>query len=139
MEKNKKPRKVKPKPVVTEEELIMKQAMRMQRDMHRLHNTGRTTEQKEKISTVDLWRDSDFFFSVVFQTSEQKYAFLKTFSKMFNLELDQIISNNEIVQIVNGLTLAKQMKINIPSPVGRVDYPYRNLELAEMALDMEEF
>ena len=106
----------KQKIATTELDIATKQAEKMLRDMYRVQATqNKSADQKENRSSVDLWKDTDFFFSIVFQSSAQKYTFLEAFSKKFGLGIDNAKSNNEIIQVVNGLKLAKNLDIKIPS------------------------
>ena len=71
MKKNK---EKKVKIVKSESELVKEQAARMLKDMDRLQATQKGgVDSKEKVTAVDIWKDSDFYFSVVFQTAKQKY------------------------------------------------------------------
>lgn len=107
--------------------------------MARLQNTQRkSTDQKEFREGVDQWKDSDFYFSVVFQSAKQKYEFLEFFSKKFGLGLDSVKSNDEIIQVVNGIKLAEKIGLDLKVETSP-PYPYPNLELKEMALDNEAF
>lgn len=136
----KKPKKVKePKPQKSEMELAQAQADRMYRDMQRLQATqSKAAHQKSERTTVDIWKDSDFFFSVVFQSSAQKNKFLEEFSKKFGLGVEGVMANDELLQVINGLKLAEKLGIEIPAEkVGK--YPYPNLELSDIALDNEKF
>ena len=54
----------------------------------------------EKTSVKDLWADTDFFFSVVFQSRAQKMEFMR--------QMKWPVDSKQQVQIVNGIELAKQ-------------------------------
>lgn len=135
-----KPKKVKEaKPAVSEMELAERQAQKMMRDMTRLQATQtKSTDQKDVREGVDIWKDTDFFFSVVFQSAGQKYAFLEQFSKMFGLGIDNVRAGDEVFSIFNGLKLAELLKIKIPNEKAP-KYVYPNLELKDLALDGEDF
>lgn len=128
-----------PKIIQTEQQLAEKQAARMLKDMGRLQNTQRTsTDQKSVREGVDIWKDGDFFFSVVFQSAHQKYKFLKEWTEKLKIDPDHIPSNDETLTIINGLVLAEKFGIKIDAEKSG-DYPYPNLELKALALDVEEF
>lgn len=77
----------------------------------------------------NLWMDTDFFFSVVFQSAEQKYEFLQ--------KLKVLVEKNDQVQIVNGLELAKHLGISLKSETTK-EYPTGNLDLMPFILDNEQ-
>lgn len=128
---NAKPRKAKakkPKIVKTEEQLVHEYVDRViGGKIARGHVDDRFAYTK-KDGTVnkELWMDTDFFFSVVFQSYEQKYAFLEA------LKVDTEIF--ERVQIINGLKLAKLLGIELKEEKAR-PYPYPSLDLREIILD----
>jgi len=134
--------KIKPKKekvVLSEMELAEKQAARMYRDMTRLQKTqDGSADKKDERSNVDLWKDTDFFFSVVFKSSAQKYAFMAVFSEMFKLGLEEVRHGDRVYSIFNGIKLAENLNIKIPVE-NNPEFPYPNLELRELALDGEEF
>lgn len=136
----KKPKAPKPpKPIKTEIQLAEEQAARMLRDMNRLQATSnKPIADREVRSGVDIWSDSDFFFSIVFQSAAQKYLFLEFFSKKFGLGIDEVRTGDEKCQILNGLKLAEKLGLNLPSEKSG-NFPYPNLELSKLALDGEEF
>src|SRR5574343_493005 len=137
--KPKAPKVQKQKEIIPEHILAERQALRMLKDMERLQATQKlTADQKAQRTNVDLWKDTDFYFSVVFQSSAQKYKFIKEFSQKFDLQVDQVASGDEIFQIFNGLLLAKKLGIQLQvEKIG--EFPYPDLELKSMALDGEEF
>lgn len=138
MEKNQAKQKA-AKQTPTEIELAHKQAEKMLRDMTRLQNTqAKSPDQKSVREGVDQWKDTDFYFSVVFQSSTQKYTFLEFLSKKFGLGIDDAKSENHVIQVVNGLIFAEKIGLKL---VGEKtgNYPYPDLELKELALDGEEF
>ena len=85
-------------------------------------------------TSKDIWIDNDFYFSVVFQSGEQKYQFLKEFAERLGVE----ILETEQVKIVNGLELAAKMNIAIKSE-SALPYPYGDLSLRQFTLDAEYF
>lgn len=133
---------VKPKKekiVLSELELAEKQAARMFRDMKRLQKTQDTSsDKKDQRSNVDLWKDTDFFFSVVFKSAAQKYAFMEKFSELFKLGLEEVRHGDRVYSIFNGIKLADNLNIKIPVE-NNPEFPYPNLEMRELALDSEEF
>lgn len=84
----------------------------------------------------DMWMDTDFFFSVVFQSSEQKYKFLEALQQKFGFELEDFFETQ--VQIVNGLKLAEKMSIELKRESAQ-EYPYGSLDLRPYVLDDEDF
>jgi hypothetical protein len=123
----------------SEMQLVERQAAKMLKDMERVQATNsKSRDQKTEKSSVDIFKDSDFYFSVVFQTSTQKYQFLQSFSKMFQLGIEEILSDDQVIQIINGMKLAKNLKIDLKQE-GIKPYPYADLELAQLALDNEVF
>lgn len=136
----KKPKEPKPpKPILTEAELAYRQAEKMQKDMKRVQATNmKSVDQKENIEGVDIWKDSDFYFCVVFQSARQKYTFLEELSKKINLGIDQCRSSDEMIQIINGLEFAKKLGIILQSEKSP-NYPYPNLELSKLTLDDQSY
>lgn len=122
---------------VSEKELLEKQAARMLKDMDRLQQT-QDPSKKTSTTAVDIWKDTDFYFSVVFQSAQQKYEFLEQFSKKFGLGVDEVKSSDEVFSIVNGIKLSQKLGFNIRLEK-KPSYVYPDLELREMALDADEF
>lgn len=147
MEKQKKERKVKvpkapkeKKAAPTEAELVLRQGNKMHSDMMRLQATQtKSADKKEMRTSVDLWKDTDFFVSIVFQSSKQKLKFVEEFSKKFGLGLDTVSAGDEIFQIFNGLILAEKLGIRLEPETKTGTHPYPNLELAKLTLDDVEF
>jgi hypothetical protein len=134
--KEKKPRKPKPpkppKVVKTEAELVREYATRVVRGhmaAGRVENNRFNDLHNSRQTGKDLWVDTDFFFSVVFQSQRQKYEFLK--------QLGAPIDDKIQVQIVNGLELAKLMRITLTPEVPK-PYPTGNIDLMPFVLDNEE-
>jgi len=123
------PKDKKPKP--TEEELVKRYVNRTIMN-ERYH--GRINEKKfEGLAKTDAvnkktWMDTDFYFSVVFQTSEQKYEFLKA--------LKAPVDEKDRIQIINGLELAKLLNISIKT-VTTKEYPTGSVDLMPLVLDNE--
>lgn len=97
-------------------------------DWHNRKAQGQTATNK------DLWFDTDFFFSVVFQSEAQKYEFLNHLKEQYGLDFD----DNLQIQIVNGLEFAKKMGLSL-RPEIRLEYPYTDLEIRPLVLDSDEF
>ncbi len=133
--KEKKPRK--PKQTKSEAEIAREYATRI---MHRQITRGHVGKRfkdlgPQKTTEKDLWMDTDFFFSVVFQSSQQKYAFLDAFCKQFGVQIEAV--GEDRIQVLNGLKLAEQMKINLVKE--SIDEPpYGSLELRPYVLDTEK-
>lgn len=124
-----------PKVQLSESELVHKEANKIMSQIHRLRDTTKHSDKKDFVTNTDLWLDSDFFFSIVFQSSQQKYAFLEAFSKMFKVDIDT--SKDERIQIINGLKLAESLDIALKQETA-LQYPYPDLELRKLALDEEQ-
>ena len=90
--------------------------------------------KSEKTINKDLWQDTDFFFSVVFQSRDQKYKFLEFLFEKFNLETDD--DGEREIQIINGLKFAEQIGCELKKEVAG-DYPTGNIELRQFILDEE--
>lgn len=84
--------------------------------------------KQERSVSKNLWMDDDFFFSVVFQSSEQKYEFLK----QLGVEVDK----EGTIQIVNGLKLADKLNIALKLETTK-DYPTGSIDLKPFVLDTE--
>lgn len=111
----------------------------MMKDMNRLQATQKTSPDRKAVREgVDIWKDSDFFFSVVFQSSAQKYTFLEEFSRKFGLGIDTVKSGDEVVQILNGLELASKIGVRL-TPEKPGSTPYANLELAALVMDDQKY
>lgn len=92
-------------------------------------------KREQGTTNKDLWMDTDFFFSVVFQSEAQKYAFLEEFCKKFGVDIDT--TSDGQIQVINGMGLANRMGIALKPEVA-IEYPYTNLELRPFVLDSEE-
>lgn len=84
----------------------------------------------------DLWLDTDFYFSVCFQSAEQKYEFLDALFKKTGVKVET--SPDDQIQIVNGLKLSEALSIPIQKET-MLDYPYGDLDLRPFVLDNEKF
>lgn len=84
--------------------------------------------KKESTVNKELWLDTDFFFSVVFQSSEQKYQFIEA----MKLEHETMAQ----IQIVNGLKLAEKFGIKLKRETAQ-DHPKIDLDLLPLVLDNE--
>lgn len=127
-----KPPKV-PKEKPSEGELVKKYVNRVIKNQ--IYH-GRVDTQKfegmEHTHTVskNLWMDTDFYFSVVFQSSEQKYEFIKAVGW-------PVEDPDGQVQIVNGLALAKKMGVTLKLETTK-PFPTGNLDLMPFVLDNEK-
>jgi hypothetical protein len=131
----KKPRK--PKDEKTEEQLVHEYVNKVIRGKQSRGHVDQRFEYTKTGTAVnkDMWLDTDFFFSVVFQSSEQKYKFLEAVQKLFKFELEDFYETQ--VEIVNGLKLAQSMGIDLKKESAR-EYPYGSLDLRPYVLDDEE-
>lgn len=128
-EKVKKTRK--PKPQKSESEIVQQYAKGI---MHRQVTRGQADRVIKTGTTTnkDLWLDTDFFFSVCFQSTKQKNAFMDQFVKKFGIAVDE----NDKLQIINGLKLAEKMGIKLELEKAS-EYPTGSLDLRPFVLDNE--
>lgn len=134
--KEKKPKQ--PKVALSETELVKRQAKKMLKDIYRVQASSVSVDKKTSSEGVHVWKDSDFYFSVVFQSARQKYEFLDAINKKFNLNIENIKTSDDIISIINGLKFAENLNIKLSNEKA-ADYVYANLELAQLVLDGEEF
>lgn len=85
--------------------------------------------KSQKTVNKELWLDTDFFFSVVFQSEKQKYEFLQK----LGIEAD----NDGQIQILNGLQFAKKLGIDLEKE-SALPYPTGSIDLMPLILDTEE-
>jgi DNA polymerase III epsilon subunit-like protein len=88
--------------------------------------------KKEGTVNKELWLDNDFYFSVVFQSSDQKYQFLDFLAEKLKLEIEK----DEQVSIVNGMKFAEALNVPIKKEVAN-SFPYGNIDLLPLVLDAE--
>lgn len=111
----------------------------MLRDLSRLKNTqGKSSDQKDFTEGVDVWKDADFFFSVVFQSAKQKVLFLEFLKSKIGISFETEPNSPFQIQIINGLKLAEKMGCPLPI-VTPTDYVYPDLALKAVVLDNENF
>ncbi len=103
--------------------IMKRQLTRGQAD--RIIKTGTTTNK-------DLWLDTDFYFSVVFQSTKQKNQFMDEFLKKFKVEFDK----DDKITIVNGMKLAEKMGIKLEKEKA-AEYPIGALDLRPFVMDNE--
>lgn len=127
----------KPKQTKSESELVHEYVDRVIRGKQsRGHVDSRFAYTKANSQVnKEMWLDTDFFFSVVFQSADQKYQFLKRFQEVFKFELENFEGTQ--VQIVNGLKLGRAIGIELKKEEAR-DYPYASLDLRPYVLDDEQ-
>lgn len=82
----------------------------------------------------ELWLDTDFFCSLVFQSKEQKYEFLNKLCEKFGTKPEY--DSDTQIQIINGLKFAEQLGITLKKDEAR-PYPYGNLDLRPYVMDNE--
>lgn len=82
-----------------------------------------------------LWMDTDFYFSIVFQSSTQKDKFLKEFTEKMGLNVEGVKEGG--IQILNGMALAGVLGIDL-EPETSKDYPLPDLDVREFVLDSAE-
>lgn len=114
----------------TESELIHEYAKKVMRGKQsRGHVDERFQFTKgERTVNKELWLDSDFYFSVVFQSSRQKEEFFKKMKLVPDEDLG--------MQIVNGLKLAERLGIALTKEIAEKP-PTINLDLLPFILDDE--
>lgn len=112
----------------TESELVHRYVRKTMQNQ-KYHNRG---IEEYKINTKTLWRDIDFYFSVVFQHSSQRDQFLEAL-KIVSPETHAGGS----IKIVNGLKFAEALGIKLER-IEAKDYPLPNLDLLPNILDDEE-
>lgn len=100
--------------------IMNRQLTRGQAD--RVIKTGHTTNK-------DLWLDTDFYFSIVFQSTKQKGQFLEQFFKKFGISVDEKFPN-----IMNGPKLAEALGIKLENEKA-TDFPIGDLALRPFVLD----
>ncbi len=86
----------------------------------------------EKKPNKTLWMDNNFYFSVVFQSVDQKFEFLNFLVDTFNIEYEQYST----VNIINGLKLAEKMGCKLKKEIAN-PFPLGNMELRNFILDEE--
>lgn len=133
--KKNKPAKL-PKVQKSEAEIATQYAniiMKKQRTRGQL--SSRFSEMETDVTfNKDLWMDTDFYFSVVFQSKRQKIEFLAFLEEKFNIDFEY--SDENAIQILNGLKLAKNMGLELKKEVAS-EYPCGNIELKSFILDEE--
>lgn len=128
-------KKNKPKP--SEEELAHRYANKIiDGKIARGHFDERFKWHKRESKTnKDLWLDTDFFFSVVFQSQEQKYQFLDFLKEKFGIKDDT--KPGDQIQIINGLELAAYMGLALKKE-NMIPYLGGDLDLRPFVLDTEK-
>lgn len=134
-EKLEKQNQVKAEP--TESELVHKYVNRIIKNQQ-YH--GRIDTEKfagleyEKTVSKNLWLDTNFYFSVVFQSAAQKMEFLEKWEAFSDQLVGESMSSISKLQIVNGLKLAKALNIELKEETTR-PYPTGNIDLMPFVLD----
>lgn len=120
----------------TESEIVQEYANKVIRNtIHHGRVEKRFEGFNDKSVNKKLWTDTDFFLSIVFQSSAQKYAFMDFLVEQFGDEFIEVDKKGQI-QIANGLVLAKAMGCELKLEK-RSDYPLPNLDLLPFVLDNE--
>lgn len=110
----------------SEEQLVQEYANNI------IRNSGTRGFTGNQKSNREIWEDQDFYFSVVFQTEDQKVDFINFLVEKHGVVLHTASCPN----IINGLDLAKKMGCTL-DPVLSKDYPLANMELRPFILDKE--
>jgi hypothetical protein len=122
------------KPVKTETELVQQYAkIIMDKQTTRGMLSDKFKDMEKQTPTKNLWQDNDFFFSVVFQSRDQKYRFLDFLHEKFNITSND--NGTMSIQILNGLKLSEAMGLELKKEVAN-DYQPCNLELKDLILDI---
>lgn len=134
MPKTPKPKKTKTQR--SEEEIVTQYAKTLVDNYKTRGMVSDRFEHLKSTKTVnkDLWKDADFFFSVVFQSSEQKTAFLEFLQNKFAVPSGS--DKNQSIQIVNGLIFAEKLGCSLKKEVAS-EYPCGNIDLRKFVLDDE--
>lgn len=129
---------------VSEETLVHRY---VNRTLNNQRNHGRVDNKKFKDLAYEhkvnknIWMDNDFYFSMVFESSEQKYKFLEALG-FYEEDAEEMKLANRNVRIINGLEFANRLKdkgVNIElEEVQAIDnYPKPDLALLPYVLDNE--
>ena len=119
----------------TEEQIVHAYAKRvMDGKAQRGHVDKRFAHSKKSDVNKSLWMDTDFFFSVVFESSEQKYQFLDFIRQKFGIDFETYETAQ--IQIVNGIRFSKSIGMNLKREKA-ANYPGPPLDLMPYILDDE--
>lgn len=128
-------KQAKQKPQKTERELVEQYANIM---ISKAKTRGMVPKNFSELngSTVNknMWMDSDFYFSVVFQSAKQKYDFLFWLQQKYDYDFGD--DGKSRLQIINGLKLAEVMGCTLAKETTR-DYPTIDIETKDLILDDE--
>lgn len=128
--KNKKEAKSTKRKPKTEAEIVQQYANII---ISKSRTRGHITESTDSINK-NVWMDGDFYFSVVFQSADQKYQFLEQFCRMFKVNIEDYKDSQ--IQILNGLKLATSLGIALKKEIA-IEYQYGDPELIPLVLDNE--
>ncbi len=127
--------KVKSEP--TESELVHKYVNRIIKNQQyhgRIDTDKFQGLEYEKTVSKNLWLDTNFYFSVVFQSTRQKMEFLEKWEAFSDKLVGESMSSISKLQIINGLKLAKALNIELQEETTR-PYPTGNIDLMPFCLD----
>jgi hypothetical protein len=130
-------RRIKRENPPTEEELVKKYVNRV---MNNEKYHGRIDTDKfegiayEKKENKNLWMDNDFFFSVVFESAEQKIDFIDSLG--VDLEDAENYHESGRVSIINGIKFAEKLGVKLEREKSS-NYPTGNLDLRPYIMDNE--
>ena len=91
------------------------------------------TNLEYKAASKNIWMDTDFYFSVVFQTKEQKDLFVKEYFNKLGIKTDY----EGGIQIINGMRLAEKIGVKLENAESK-DYPLADIDLKDLVLDHEK-
>lgn len=124
-------------PEPTEEELVKKYVNRVIKNQQyhgRINSENFTGLEYEKSVSKNLWLDTDFYFSVVFQSRAQKFEFLEKWEQSHSAIENEADDSIKRMMIVNGLLLAKALGIQLKEEFSK-DYPTASLDTMPFVLD----
>lgn len=121
----------------TETEIVQEYVDRIIKGKASRGHTDKRFDYTKKSDTVnkEMWLDTDFFFSVVFQSSIQKYAFLEALHKKLGVTVENFDKSQ--IQIINGLKIAESLGIELKKE-SALEPPVGNLDLRPYVLDDEK-
>lgn len=137
-ERIKEEKRIKRMQPISEEEEVKKYVNKIinnQKYHGRIDGKFKDIAYKEKVNK-NLWLDSNFYVSVVFESEEQKVDFINQIG-VTQEEIAEAIYCGK-VNIINGLVLAKKLNIKL-KPEKRDEYPLPELDLLPYVLDTESF
>lgn len=130
---------LKKKPEPTEEELVKKYVNKVIRNQqyHGRVDTDKFSGLEYKAASKNLFLDTDFYFSVVFQSRAQRFEFLEKWEKIHESLVGAPLEDIQSFKIINGLKLAEALGIELTKETTN-DYPTAQIDLLPFVLDSEK-